>query len=283
MNIYQKLTATTIKADIAYAIDGACIEPFSKNGRETHEAKILNARLSAVTPDFNTHGFCLNELDFSFTNVEDEIQLHNDIKKLTQSIQYFFQTDSCLFLGHITRHEKSSTQSLLASRPPAGFVHADWNAARIKNLGHKADPFIVTNTSATCAVVNDFLTQHPQHSIINAWLPLNTVINFPLVLAAVDSVRPSDVITNISFKNEPNAEQTQGEILSLHTTDHYAWYYYPLMQSNEMLLFQQYNSTQTLENFMPTFHTAVDLFPDCNANLSPRQSIELRFLVAHTA
>lgn len=144
----------------------------------------------------------------------------------------------------------------------------------------------MNNPGIKTVTVRNFIEDCPKWSIINAWIPLNTVIDLPLILCDTNSISHKDIIRDIKRKTKTTLKDDGDDPIivsdfsSLQYNENQRWYYYPLMQSNEVIFFQQYNSEQDFDNFVPTFHTAVDMFPNTSANLINRESIEFRFITS---
>jgi hypothetical protein len=273
--------AASIEANITYPIDGSLLDFFSDKGKEQHSCSILNARVTAIEPRLDKEGFCLTTTDSIIENVYDVTNLQSYARHLETILQAYLDAKDTFLIGHIIRKEDSNGEQPEVNRPTASFVHADWNAVRIKKLGKEHDPFVTNNPDATPSRVKQFLEPASQWSIYNIWLPLQTVTNRPLVLCDVQSVKASDIIHDLRFKNtEKNEQGTMGNILSLKYKNDYRWLYYPLMQPNELLIFKQYDSNQNIDNFIPVFHTAFKVIEDPKIKFPMRESIEFRFLVA---
>ena len=89
------------------------------------------------------------------------------------------------------------------------------------------------------------------------------------------------MIHDLQFKNtDKNDKGTAGNILSLKYSAHYRWLYYPLMQSNELLIFKQFETNSNLDDFIPVFHTAFKIIDQPTIKFPMQESIEFRFLVA---
>lgn len=280
-SFYNLTMASSVTATITYPIDGSVIDFFSNSGKEHHQCKIINAREVENTPRLDKEGFCLTTTDKTIDDIYDAANLKNYVLYLRTILQIQLQAKDSLFIGHIIRKEDSKGNQPDLNRPTASFVHADWNLARIKKLGHTHDPFITTNHDATPEKIKQFLDATTKWSIYNIWLPRQAITNRPLALCDIQSVQANDMIHDLRFKNtDTNEKETAGDILSLKYNSHYRWLYYPLMQTNELLIFKQFATDGKPENFIPVFHTAFKVIDERELRFPMRESIEFRFLVA---
>ena len=113
--------------------------------------------------------------------------------------------------------------------------------------------------------------------IINLWRPLRgPLLDMPLAVADALSVGPEQLVpTDLVYKDRV------GETYSVTYDAAHRWYYVPRMRADEVLLLKCYDSkTDGRARFAP--HTAF-ADPTTPSNAPPRESIELRALVFHSA
>jgi hypothetical protein len=113
--------------------------------------------------------------------------------------------------------------------------------------------------------------------IINLWRPIRGPLHdMPLAVADAQTVRPEQLVPS-----DLVYEHRVGETYSVTYDPAHRWYYVPRMEADEALLLKCYDSkTDGRARFAP--HTAfVD--PTTPPGAPPRESIELRALVLHTA
>jgi hypothetical protein len=110
-------------------------------------------------------------------------------------------------------------------------------------------------------------------AIINVWRPIRgPVKDAPLAIVDADSVEPHDLVTA-----ELIYPHRTGEYYLTRFNPRQRWFYAPLMQPHEALLFKCYDSADDgRARFTP--HTAFT-DPTAPVNAKPRESIELRALV----
>jgi hypothetical protein len=113
--------------------------------------------------------------------------------------------------------------------------------------------------------------------VINLWRPIRgPVLDAPLALCDARSVAPRDLVpADLIYPNRV------GETYAVTYNPNHRWFYVSAMRRDEALLIKCYDSlTDGRARFAP--HTA---FVDATApaNASPRESIEIRSLVFHSA
>lgn len=277
LNFYNASIATSIDVPITFTLDGSILDFPNENdrGKETHICTVHNARETVKAPTLAYEGFQLFNHDIKFDDVSDDAQLESNVDLLQRFIQKQTGATSALFLGHVVRQENFDRHK------PSTFVHADWSGERVQKLGVEDDPLILTNRDINSERVRHLIEEKDHWSIFNIWIPLKTVVNRPLALCDVHSVEHDDVVHNLRFKDpDSDRKAAKGNILSLKFRDHYRWFYYPLMQSNELLIFKQFDSVEGAASFIPVFHTAFKVVDDNDQRFPMRESIELRFLAA---
>ena len=109
-------------------------------------------------------------------------------------------------------------------------------------------------------------------AIINAWRPIRgPVQTAPLAVADAGSVPKEDLVAAALVYPERT-----GEIYHLVSNPGHRWFYYPAMETDEVLLIKGYDSlTDGRARFAP--HTAFH-DPNTPPNAAPRESIEIRAL-----
>ena len=100
----------------------------------------------------------------------------------------------------------------------------------------------------------------------------------PLSICDMTSVDPSDMICADSWGQ--SAQKARLVSYRLAHNENQKWYYFPRMESTEVLVFKQYDSMEELPNMRCTFHGAVnDRKIDDTAPL--RETIEVRLLALY--
>lgn len=277
--LYQSIKAKSINADLHYYKNSNDIDhPDAKSFVSAKSTTILNARECASLPCLEQEGFCVINHNVKLQDLNDEKKLYEDARLIGEQVKIVARAKNYMLLGAIIRHEQTLTiKHDLYDRPPANHIHADWSAARLKKLGFKKDRSLPINQEITLNKTRDFINSAKVWGIYNAWLPIKTVINNPLALCDRTSVNKNDIINHSQVKKHDQ----DTEVRRLKYRDTYRWLYYPMMQSNELLIFKQFESGRGFEAYIPVFHTAFKVIEDKNINTNKRDSIEFRFLLKH--
>ena len=122
-------------------------------------------------------------------------------------------------------------------------------------------------------------------SLINAWQPVQgPVESFPLAVCDGRTIRPKDLVaTDLVYEGDDGGAFSRaqrsdsiGEVFNLAHNPGHGWFYFPRMESEEILLFRCFDSAID-GRVRFTAHTAFD-DPNTTADARPRESIELRAL-----
>jgi hypothetical protein len=109
-------------------------------------------------------------------------------------------------------------------------------------------------------------------AIVQVWRPIrHPVETFPLAICDARSVAPEDLV--VSERRYPNRI---GQTYAVTYNPEHRWYWFPLMQREEALVFKVYDSLRDGRARF-TAHTAFD-DPSAPAGARPRESIEIRTL-----
>ena len=207
-------------------------------------------------------GFMLVDARSAVSNYLDDQQLGKiyevEVTKLLKSITGASRVH---IFDHTVRASDLEIRETKQIREPSTLVHNDYTV----------------NSGFTCLAENlgadtERLKQG-RFQIINLWRPLvGPVQSWPLTLCDARSVDEADMV---------NAERRSpshiGEIsLATFNPDH-RWFYYPQMNSEEVLIFKTFDS-QNGGRVPYAIHTAIDI-PATSANVRPRESIETRAFV----
>jgi hypothetical protein len=167
---------------------------------------------------------------------------------------------------HMTRQRTiGGGDAAVARRQPVTRVHVDHTA--------KSGPQRVRDLLADEA--EQLLSGRVQ--IVNVWRPIKgPLLDAPLAICDAGSVEPNDLVpSDLVYPHRV------GETYSVTYRASHRWFYFPNMGTDEALLLKCYDSKEDgRARFAP--HSA---FIDCNtpADAPPRESIELRALLFHSA
>lgn len=277
-NFYHTLNARSIETEFTYPT-GSLLKRFSDEGKKKHMTTVINARKADVAPTLEKEGFCLINEDIVFTDINDETQTQTDCHQVQKILKQYLNAADLVLLGYVVRNEENKSSNL-ATREPFHTIHADWNITRIKELMNEGETTVISsNKEVNPERVKNLIKIAQRWSIYNVWIPLKTIVNNNLAICDASSVQQQNIIRDFRFNNASTGEGV-AHILSLKHHDDYRWFYYPLMQSNELLIFRQFDSEQG-DDFIPVFHAAFNIANNANLRCSARESIEIRFLVAH--
>lgn len=257
-----------ITADLNYIKPDAIIAPeVFYSGGDTPQryneayafmsAKIDDKRASHKNYKIHGQGF---QLVNSPTNVTDfdnsdlvESAYYDEIKEVVKKIT---GAHDVYVFDHTIRFGKTSSK-----RKPAHHVHNDYT---IKTAHSRAEERLGKDLFASMA--DRRMIQ------INVWRPLVKIVHrSPLAFCDATTIAKQDFIpTNIHF---PDTDHI-GEIYALRKAEGQRWSYFSEMTHNEVVLIKGYDSlTEGVARFTP--HTAFE-YPDQDANVPPRKSIETR-------
>jgi hypothetical protein len=225
---------------------------------EDHSMRIGNARLRS--PSFDDAGFTLlhrtTDIDFA-DPAEVEKRWHPQARELVRGLtgaEHVFP-----FLGIL----RGGPEDLGGG--PAFMAHVDFNGDTLRNWVEKLSPD--RPELATRRLVN-----------INLWTPIRPVENMPLGVCDAGSIETGDFL-NVSF-GKPETRETDtfaggfqsGGFVLAHNPNH-RWFYYPLMQPDEVLAFRLHDTADP--SLRMTAHTAFE-DPTAQPGSPKRMSYELR-------
>jgi hypothetical protein len=225
---------------------------------EDHRMRIANARLESTS--FDERGFTLlhRTTDIDFADPADvekrwHPQARELVRKLTGAQEVF------AFLGIL----RGGPDDLGGG--PAFMAHVDFNSDTLRDWVAKLSP--ERPELSKRRLVN-----------INLWTPIRTVENMPLGVCDAGSVEAQDFL-NVSFGKPETREADEfaggfesGGFVLAHNP-HHRWFYYPLMQPDEVLAFRLHDTADP--SLRMTAHTAFE-DPTARPGSPKRMSYELR-------
>ncbi|WP_299009158.1 CmcJ/NvfI family oxidoreductase [uncultured Shewanella sp.] len=242
-----------------------------------HVVDMHNARQFSVPASIEKQGFCLlsSNIDVSVSSIDD---LTPDMVKSFETILIdTLSAEQGLLLGAVVRHEHKKDTGLPSHseiRAPGSFIHADWGLQRLKTLTTAPDPIFVNNSSIDHHDIAKFMKGFSRWGLFNVWIPLTQLTNNNLGLCSINHLDNKDIVRNFKFN-----ETAEGMTLKYNPA--HQWCYYPLMQSNECLIFKQYDSLEPDNAYTAVFHGSFNILTDDNLIMNPRKSLELRYLVGY--
>lgn len=235
---------------------------------EGHVVPIRDARPIADVLSLDVEGFELIQQKSAVRDFwnEDEVRAvyYPEVERLLKAVT---GARKVFVFDHTLRRRVSGAEDRAggAPRQPATRVHVDHTARsgpqRVRDFfGDEADALLQGRVQ-----------------VINVWRPLiGPLRDSPLAMADARTVSPEDLVaSDLVYRDRV------GETYSVRFNPAHRWYYVPEMQPDEALLLKCYDSrTDGRARFLP--HTAFE-DPTTPANVAPRESIEIRTLVFHSA
>lgn len=235
----------------------------SKGSYESHSVKIYNARPVTDELSLDSNGFVL-------VHEPTEVQDFWDVDQVTS--QYYREVErlilrtteasEVLIFDHTLRSCDPEKQEGHFAREPVSMAHNDYTAwsgpQRVRDL-------LPAKEAAE--------RLGRRVSILQVWRPIRGPVEaWPLAFCHPSFVGTSDLIA--SERRHPNRV---GEIYLLAANSEHLWLYFPVMTTEEALLFRCYDSmTDGRVRFTP--HASFD-DPTTPSQARPRESIEIRALV----
>lgn len=277
-NFYESICADAIKVELNYGEknkDDIFGQP-SVAGK--YKVTIHNARKQKNTPKLDREGFCKvaeNSGFNDFTNQDKIRDIYFPIVSeiIKKQLEHIYQIKNCEvnIFNYLIRNESSKDPSSLLNRTPIELIHADYSTARLDEFyANISDDFLFKNF---CVNHKDMIGTK-SWGLFNVWKPLNLIINSNLALCAKTSLNEKDIYRN---KNYHHTLDQVSRLSSLNYRKTQRWFYYPLIQPNEVIIFEQYKNDLGFNDFIPVFHTAFAIDKSLYG-YAPRQNIEFRVL-----
>lgn len=240
--------------------------------RAPHEVSIVNARLVREVFSLDVHGFTLAEQETRVTDFNDDTQLadiyEDEIKALVVRA-----TGGCeaVVFDHTRRSTDRAHRERYASRDPVPAPHSDYTDASA--FQRMRDKFGAAEADARLK---------RRFSVVNAWRSMTGMIEqWPLAVCdarTIDETRLTQTRREAPVRPEPSFEYNRpSETRHAIFDPNHAWYWYPRMTRDEVLLFKNYD-TLTDGTARYALHTAFE-DPNTPADPAPRETIETRVFV----
>lgn len=260
--------APTNEKPRTYTFEPPAGVPRTTTVNEPHELHISDARSILSHISLDEEGFDLLEHHSAVRDFYNDEQVKTVYyAEAEQILKDLTGADRVLIFDHTVRRRvpDGEDRSSNIPRQPVPRVHVDhteWSGPQR---------------------VRDLLPDEAGHllrgrvQIINLWRPIRgPLLDAPLAVCDAQTVKPEQLVpTDLVYPNRV------GETYSVTFDPAHRWYYIPKMKAEEVLLLKCYDSeADGRSRFAP--HTAFT-DPTTPANALPRESIELRALVFHTA
>jgi hypothetical protein len=230
---------------------------------ENRRVTIRNARRLKSPARLDREGFTLIS---QHTKISDFYQLeryrNNYEAELTPLVLAETGANELLVFDHTLRSNSPAVRGLHLSREAASVIHNDYSDASAEQR------------------LRDFLTASEaenrlknRYAIVNAWRSIrDPVVQSPLALCDTRTISDQDLVTS-----ERRAMGRIGELQLVSWNPEHQWYYYPLMNRDEVLLIKTFDSARD-GRARRSIHTAF-IDPSAPEEAPPRESIESRILV----
>jgi hypothetical protein len=251
-----------------YTFDPPPGVPRSNTVHETHQVPIYDARLAPEHASLDREGFELLRHASAVRDFYDEDEVRQTYyPEAERLIAEATGADRVFIFDHTVRRRVRGADDRAVGLPrqPATRVHVDHTAKsgpqRVRDfLGDEAEALLKGRVQ-----------------VINLWRPIRGPLrDAPLAVCDARSVAPGDLVpSDLIYQDRV------GETYAVTYNPEHRWFYVPEMQPEEALLLKCFDSaTDGRARFAP--HTAFE-DPTATADVLPRESIELRTLVFHSA
>ncbi len=235
--------------------------PVRNTREETHQVKILDARVVKDRLSLDRQGFVLLRHPTAAPDLYDEAEIarvyYPECERLVQEAT---GATRVVAFDHIVRNAALMAKGNLIKQP-AGRVHNDYTAKsapqRVRDLmGDEAE---------------ELLKHH--YAEINVWRPIRgPLLRSPLALCDAQTLSAENLVAS-----DLRYPDRTGETYAVTYNPAQRWYYFPQMRSDEAVLIRCFDSArQGAARF--SAHGAFD-DPQTPADAPPRESIEVRTLV----
>jgi hypothetical protein len=232
---------------------------------------IKNARHLIKSPSIDHEGFSFMKHESSVTDFYDSNQItglyYPEVISLLKSQLH---AKDVIIFDYNQRSKVRAKAGQSEVRTPVAAAHVDYTKAS----GPKRSREILENAQK-------HHYQNNRLALVNVWRPIiGPAQDFPLAMCSSTSVDDQDLVkTDIHHFSESNLKipRHSGQIYSLKHNQQHEWYYYPDMQTDEVLLLRNWDSDKSSSHgYTPHTGFKNSLAP---TNTIPRESIEVRTLV----
>jgi len=251
----------------SYAYEPPANEPQTNIRNVGIEVPIRDARPIVGEITLDRHGFELVKHRSAVRDFYDDEEVKRVYYPEAERLLKAATGASRVFVfDHVTRRRAvSEDESREGIRRPVTRVHVDHTARsgpqRVRDLlPDEAEELL-----------------HGRVQIVNVWRPIKgPLLDAPLAVCDAASIEPNDLVpSDLVYPHRV------GETYSVTYRPSHRWFYFPNMRTDEALLLKCYDSKQDgRARFAP--HTAF-IDPNTPSDASPRESIELRALIFHSA
>lgn len=229
---------------------------------EESAVTIHNGRLIVDRLSLEREGFVFISHETKVSDFYDEHEVRSVYyPEMERLVKELTGASKVVVFDHTLRAADDATQAEKKVRGPVRSVHNDyteWSGPqRVRDL--------------LPADEAKALLQH-RFAVIQVWRPIRKAVQTaPLAIADARSLAPKDLIPT-----ERRYPDRVGEIYHITFNPDHRWFYFPIMQRNEALVFKTYDSVKD-GRARWTAHASFD-DPTSPPDAPPRESIEIRTL-----
>jgi hypothetical protein len=266
----QQMQPLSIEATLNYALNdgqkiivqpvgGTSTEMRATGTKDPHRVTIENGRVKDFTLDGD--GFRLVHHDTKVRDFFNPDEINNTYyAEMVELIKAQSGAKRVVVFDHTLRTADDADREARKIREVVPRVHNDYT--------EWSGPQRVRDVLPDEA--EDLLSR--RFAIIQVWRPIrHQVESFPLAMCDAQSISPDDLI--ITERRHPNRI---GQTYAITYSPTHRWYWFPLMQRDEAIVFKVYDSMKD-GRARWSAHTAFD-DPSAPPNARPRESIEIRTL-----
>jgi hypothetical protein len=240
---------------------------------EEHEVELGNARELSPQATLNAMCFELRQQPTAVRNFSDDSEIRRIYyKEMEDIVQAATGAERVIVFDHTVR-DTGAGSALNVKAGDAGAavvrVHTDYSdlsgPERIRTLAATGG---YTGVKLSEAEKQDILSR--DFCIVNVWRNIKDepVQTKPLAVLDPSSIDRQDFLTY-----EMQFAERRGENYAMRFSTRHQWYFYPLMEKNECLIFKTWESRADRPRYC--FHTAFQDLAE-TAGAPPRTSIEVR-------
>lgn len=217
---------------------------------------IFDARPLADLLSLDVEGFVLKRCATAVSNFYDPAQVRSlYYPEIEQMVKEATGAARVVAFEHDVRCAPKAQQGISGARAPVKVVHDDYT--------HKSSPDRVRLYLPEQAA----RLLQSRYEVINVWRPIHgPVEESPIAICEASSIEQEDLI--------PTEEGVKHEVYLFNCHSRHRWFYFPRMQTDEVLLFKCFDSLDDGRARL-TAHTAFD-DPTSPADARSRESIEVR-------
>jgi hypothetical protein len=227
---------------------------------EEHVVPVENMRLHADSLSLEKNGFVLLHAPTSVSDFNDPGVLQSDyFAEVIELVKRLNGAEKVIVFGDVVRsNAPGSSDGAL----PAYGAHIDYGDRSVRAF---AEDVLGKQEAARWL--------RGRYVLMNVWRPITPVYRAPLALCDASSVSPGDLNDSEVRGGLMDPERPSLYGYNLSFNPQHRWYYAPLMQPDEVLVFKLFDSDRSRVQW--TGHTAFD-DPSTKPDAPARESIEVR-------